>query len=141
LDSLRDVDEGAVAPHCAVQCGKLVVVGRNYCPHVLPDEVWILFYGVSDAREDDTLLLQVSLEAVVDLLALIYRPNSGEKLPFGFRNPELLEGLPDRFGDILPLLRRLLGGLCIIIVILELDWRKIDAPCRDGPLDEMLVGL
>src|SRR5262249_7252870 len=42
---------------------------------------------------------------------------------------------------VLPLLRRLLGWLSVIIVVLEPDGREVDAPGRDRPLYKMLVGL
>ena len=95
-------------------------------------------HGVSDAREYDPLLRQVLLEAVVDLLALVdrARPLRGTcARPLGYPASRRCSGSRR---DILPLLRGLLRRLSIIVEILEVYGRQVDAPRRDGTGEEVL---
>ena len=98
-------------------------------------------HRVADAGEDDALLLQVLLQAVVDLLALVDRTHAGEELPLRLWDAQLLEGVPDLRRDVLPLLRGLLRGLRVVVEVVELYRREVDAPRGDWPRLEVLQRL
>ena len=141
LDALRDVDERPVAPNRAVEGRELVVVRGDDSPDVLLDELRIVLDRVADASEDDALRLQILLEAVVDLLALVDGAHAGEELPLGLGDAQLLEGVANLRGDVLPFLRRLFRGLRVVVKVLELYRREVDSPGGDGLLVEVLERL
>src|SRR5690606_14274119 len=87
--TLRDVDEAATRPHGAVQCGKLVVLRRHDRAEVLAEEIRVEPEAVLDRLEDDTLLLPLLLQRVVDHLRLVLRTDTREDLTLRLRDTEL----------------------------------------------------
>src|SRR5208282_5339081 len=102
------------------------------------DQVRILLDRVPDAGENHSLSLQVLLEAVVYLLAFIDRPYACEELSLRLGDAELLESVPDLTGNVLPLLRGLLRRVGVVVEVLEMDWREVDAPGRHRSVHEVL---
>ena len=99
----RHVDERAAGPHRGVEGGELVVVGRDDLGPVLLDELGVLLQRGVHVAEDDALALEVLPVAVEDDLGLVLRGDAGEVLPLGLGDAELLVGVLDGVGELVPL--------------------------------------
>ncbi len=92
-------------------------------------------------EEDHALLLEVLLELVVDDLALVLRADAGEVLLLGLRDPELVPGVLDVGGEVLPRLRLLLGWADVVVDVLEVDVVQVPAPLRQRAREEVVERL
>ena len=120
------VDERAARPHRRVEGGELVVVGRNDRPEVLTDQIWMLTDRGIHVAEDDTELLKVLAVAVEHDLGLVLGGDAGEVLPLRLRNPQLLVGVLDGIGEVLPLVHLPAGRLDVVVDVVEVEVGHID---------------
>ncbi len=117
----RHVDERAARPHGAVERGQLVVVGRDDRGEVLAHEVLVLAQARVHVHEHDALLLEVLADLVVDDLGLVLGADAGEELALRLGDAELVEGVLDVLGDVVPGLRGLLGGADEVVDVVVVD--------------------
>ncbi len=115
------VDERAPRPHRRVEGGKLVVVGWDHRPEVLLNDLGILPNSGVHVGEQHAHRRQVLTIAVVDDLRLILRGHPCQVLALGLRDAELLVGLLDGIGNHVPVLGLTLGGLDVVVDVVEVD--------------------
>ena len=141
LHARRHVDERAARPDGGVERRELVVVLRDDLPEVLLDEILVLAEARVHVEEEDALLLEALLELVVDDLGLVLRADAGEVLLLGLGDAELVPGVEDVGGQVLPVLRLLLRGLDVVVDVLEVDRGHVAAPRGQRPRVEVLERL
>src|SRR5690625_717441 len=100
--TLRDVDEGSTRPDRRVQRRKLVVTRGDDSAEVLTEELGVELETILDRLEDDTLILPLLLERVVDHLRLVLSTDTSEDPLLGLRDTETLEGLLDLGRNVVP---------------------------------------
>jgi len=83
MDPLRDVDERASRPYGGVERAELVVLVWDEAAEVFLHDVRVLAQTAIHVEEDDTLLLEVVADAVVDGLRLVLGCHSREPLLLG----------------------------------------------------------
>jgi hypothetical protein len=140
-DSRRNVDERSTRPDRRVQRGELVVVVRDDRPEVLLDQLRVLAQTRIHVEEEDTLLLEILPQRVVDDFTLVLRTDAGEELPLRLRNAELLEGVLDVLGNLFPRFALLFGRSDVIEDVVKIHPGEIRAPVRHRSLLEMVQGL
>ena len=141
LDARRYVDERPARPHCRVEGRELVVVRGDDPPEVGPHDLGMLPQGGVHVAEDDTLFLEVLAVAVVDDLGLVLGRHPSQVLALSLGNAQLLVGVLDGFGDVVPVVGERVGGLDVVEDVVEVDARHVAAPPRHGSAPEALVGL
>jgi hypothetical protein len=93
-------------------------------------------------HEHDALLLEVLAHLVVDDLGLVLGADAGEELALGLGDAQLVEGVLDVLGDVVPRGRGLLRGPDEVVDVVVVDLGKVRrAPGGLGARDEVLVGL
>ena len=92
-------------------------------------------------EEEHALGLEICLELVVHDLGLVLGTDSGEVLLLGFRDAELVPRVEDLGGEVLPLVRLLLGWPDVVVDVLEVDPREIRAPVGHGTGEEVVERL
>ena len=102
LDTGGHVDERAARPDRGVERRELVVVRRDDRRPVLADEVLVLAQSGVHVGEDHALGLELLVHLVVDGLALVLGADAGEELALGLGDAELVEGVLDVLGDLVP---------------------------------------
>ena len=117
----RHVDERAPRPHRRVERGELVVTGRDDGAEVLPHQLRVLAQGDVHGGEQDPLLLQVFAVLVVHDLGFELRGDPGEVLALGFGDAQLLVGLLHALGEHVPVGDLTLGGLEVVVDVVEVD--------------------
>ena len=122
--SRRHVDERPARPDRGVERRELVVVLRDDRAHVLLDDVLVLAERGIHVEEDHALRLEIGLELVVHDLGLVLRADAGEVLLLRLRDPELVPRVEDLGRQVLPGLGLLLGGLDVVVDVLEVDARR-----------------
>src|ERR1700733_375783 len=142
VHALRHVDEGPAGPGGGVQRGELVVAGRDHRAVVLPEQVRVLLEGGVGVEEDDTLLLQVLADLVVDDLGLVLGGDAGDQpLLLRLGDAELVVGVLDVGRGVIPRLRLLLRRPDKVLDVVEVDARQVGAPVRHGLAAEVLQSL
>ncbi len=142
MHALGDVDERTARPHGRVQRGELVVAGGDDGAEVLLEELGVLAQSGVGVHEDDTLLLEVFADLVVDHLGLVLRGHAGdETLTLGLGDAELLVGVADLLRKVFPGLGLLLGRAHEVFDVVEVDLAEIGAPGGHGLAAEELVAL
>ena len=124
-----------------VERGELVVVRRDDLAEVLLDELGVLAQRGVHVAEDDALPLEVLPVAVEDDLGLVLGGDAGEVLALGLGDAQLLVGLLDRVGQLVPLVDLRVGGLDVVVDVVEVDLRHVAAPVGHRALLEVAVGL
>ena len=81
--------------------------------------------------EDDALLLPLLLEGMVDGFTFILRAHAGQELALGLGDAQLVEGLLDVGGHIIPALALRFHRLDVVVDVLVVDRTQIGAPGRD----------
>ena len=81
-------------------------------------------------HEDDAQLLEVLAHLVVDDLGLVLRAHTGQVLALGLGDAQLLEGVLDLVGQVIPGLAGLLGRLDVVVDVVEVDAAEVAAPGR-----------
>ena len=137
----RHVDEAAARPGGGVERRELVVIGRDDLAEVLLDQLRVLPEGGVHVAEQDALSFEILPVLVVDDLALVLGGHAGQVLALRFRDPELLVGGLDRFGQLVPCADLLLDGLDVVVDVVEVDAGHVAAPGRHGPALEVAEGL
>ena len=94
-------------------------------------------------EEDHALLGELLLELVVDDLALVLRADAGEVLLLRLRDAELVPGVLDVGGQVLPRLGLVLGRLDVVEDRVEVDLvqARHAAPGRHRPREEVVERL
>ena len=92
-------------------------------------------------EEQDALVLELLLEAVVDDLRLVLRADAGEELALCLGDAESLERVLDRVRHVVPRAGVVLGRLEVVEDVLEVDAAEVGTPVRHGLREEDLVGL
>jgi hypothetical protein len=135
------VDERAARPDRRVQRRELVVVLRDDRPEVLLDEVLVLAQARIHVEEEHALLRQVFLELVVDDLGLVLGADTGEVLLLGLWDAQLVPRVLDVGRQVFPRIGLLLGGLDVVVDVLEVDLCQVAAPHRQRPREEVVQRL
>jgi hypothetical protein len=125
LDARRHVDERAARPHGRVQGGELVVVGRDDLAEPLADELGVLAHRRVHVAEEDALLLEVLPVAVEHDLGLVLRGDAGEVLALGLGDAQLLVGVLDGVGQVVPVVHLPAGGLDVVVDVVEVEVRHV----------------
>jgi len=139
----RHVDERSARPHGGVEGSELVVVGRDDGAEVLTDEIGVLPQRRVHVHEKDAHLLEFLAVAVVDHLRLVLGGHPGQVLALRLGDAQLLIGLLDGLGNHVPVLGLLLGGLDVVVDVVEVDGveQAATTPLRNRLAEEALVGL
>ena len=138
----RDVDEGAAGPDGGVERGELVVVGRDHGGEVLADEFGVLTQRLVGAEEEHALLFQVFADVVVDDFGVVLRADAGQQaLLFGLGDAELVVGVLDVLGHIVPGRLVAVGGADVVVDVVEVDVVEFAAPLRHGAGVEVVQRL
>ena len=74
-----------------------------------------------------------SADLVVDALGLVLGADSGEELALGLGDAELVEGVLDVLGDVVPGALGALGGADEVVDVVEVDLGEVGAPHRHRP--------
>ena len=125
LDARRDVDERATRPHGRVQRGELVVVGRDDLAEPLAHDIGVLAHRRVHVAEEDALLLEVLPVAVEHDLGLVLRGDAGKVLALCLGDTQLLVGVLDRVGQVLPLVDLVAGRLDVVEDVVEVEVRHL----------------
>ena len=94
------------------------------------DEVGVLAEGRVGIDEDDALLLEVFAQAVVDDLRLVLGADAGQELALGLGDAQLVERVLDLGGDVVPGLPLAVGGLHVVVDVVEVQVAEVAAPGR-----------
>ena len=78
--------------------------------------------------EDHALGLEVLADLVVDDLGLVLGADPGEELALRLGDAELVEGVLDVLGDLVPAALALLGGADEVVDVVEVDLVEVAAP-------------
>ena len=141
VDARGHVDERPARPHRGVQRRELVVAGGDDRSEVLLEDLGVLTEGRVHVHEQDALLLEVLPVLVVDDLGLVLGGDAGQVLALGLGDAQLLVGLLDRVGQLVPRADLLLGGLDVIEDVLEVEVGHVHRePRRHGLALEELEG-
>ena len=127
----RHVDERTTRPDGAVQGRELVVRRRDDRAKVLLDDVGMQLQRRVHVGEQHALFRERLFDRVIDRLGLVLRANARQELLLGFRNAKPVEGALHVRGHLVPVLRALLGGLEVIVDVLEVDRAQVGAPGRE----------
>ena len=93
-------------------------------------------------EEDDALLLEVLADRVVDDLGLVLRGDTGDQaLLLRLGDAELVVGVLDVLGQVVPRGGLLLAGADEVLDVVEVDARQVGAPRRHGLAVEELEAL
>jgi hypothetical protein len=92
-------------------------------------------------EEEDALLFEVGLQLVVDDLGLVLGADAGEVLLLRLGDAQLVPGVLDLGGQVLPRVGLLLRGLDVVVDVLEVDPREVGSPRRHGPRKEVVEAL
>ncbi len=92
-------------------------------------------------EEEHALRLEVGLELVVHDLGLVLGADAGEVLLLRLGDAELVPGVEDVGGQVLPVLGLLLGRLDVVVDVLEVDPGEVGAPVRHRPGEEVVEAL
>jgi hypothetical protein len=131
LHARRDVDERTARPDSGVERGELVVARRDHRREVLLEDVPVLAQAGVGVDEDDTLLLQVLADLVVDHFAFVLRGNAGdEALLLGLGDAEAVVGVLDVRRQVLPRGGLLLRRADEVLDVLEVDPAEVTPPRR-----------
>ena len=87
---------------------------------------------MSVSRKMHALRRQVLLQLVVDDLALVLRADAGEVLLLRLRDAELVPGVLDVGGQVLPRLGLILGRLDVVVDVVEVDLVQRRLPPQVG---------
>ena len=136
----RDVDEGAAGPDGAVERAELVVLRRHDGAVVLLEDLGVLLERLVGAHEDHAELGELLLDRVVDDLGVVLRADAGEEGALGLRDAQLLEGVLDLVGHVIPRLLFALRGLAVVDDVVVVDLVQALGPHGHGPLEPVLVG-
>ena len=122
--------------------GELVVARRDDRGEVLLEELRVLAQRRVRVLEDDALLLQVLTDLVVDHLGLVLgRDPADQPLLLGLGDAQLVVGVLDVGGQVIPGRRLLLGGPDEVLDVLEVDAGQVCPPVRHGLAVEQLQAL
>ena len=142
VHALRHVDEAAAGPDRGVQRGELVVAHRDDRGEVLLEKVRVLLERGVGVQEDDTLVLQVLADLVVDDFAFVLRGDAGdEPLLLRLGDAEPVVGALDVRGQVVPAGGLLLGRPDEVLDVLEIDASQIRAPAGHRLAPEQLQAL
>ncbi len=142
VHALRHVDEGPAGPDGRVQRGELVVAGRDHRAVVLLEQVRVLLERRVGVEEDDALLLEVLADLVVDDLGLVLGGDAGDQpLLLRLGDAELVVGVLDVGGEVIPRLRLLLRRPDEVLDVVEVDAGQIGTPGRHRLAAEVLQAL
>lgn len=131
VDVLGHVDERAARPDRRVERGELVVARGDHRAEVLLEELGVLAQRRVGVHEDDALLLQVLADLVVDDLGLVLGGDArDEAVALGLGDAELLVGVLDVVGQLVPGGGLLLGRPDEVLDVVEVDAREVCAPRR-----------
>ena len=129
VHALGHVDERAARPHGGVQRGELVVTDRDDGAEVLLEDLRVLLEGGVGVQEEDALGLEVLVDLVVDDLGLVLRRDTGDQAGLlGLGDAELVVGVLDVLGQVVPGRGLLLGGPHEVLDVVEVDARQVRAP-------------
>ena len=92
-------------------------------------------------HELDALCLELLVHLVVDDLGLVLGADAGEELLLGLGDAELVEGVLDVLGDVVPAGLGPLGGADEVVDVVEVDLVQIGAPLRNGAGEEVVERL
>ncbi|CAB4561223.1 unannotated protein [freshwater metagenome] len=142
VHALGNVDERSARPHSRVEGCELVVTRRDDRPEVFLEELRVLLESRVGVHEDDTLLLELFIDLVVDHLRFVLSRNpSYQTLALSLRDSKLLVGVFDLIGEVFPRLCLTLGRANEVLDVLEVDPREVGAPIRHWLAAEHFVGL
>src|SRR5262249_29128760 len=142
VHALRHVDEAAAGPDGGVERRELVVTRWDHAGEVLLEQFGMLPEPRVGVQEDDALLLQVLADLVVDHLGLVLRGDAGdESLLFRLGDAELVVGVLDVRGKLVPAGGLLLGRPDEVLDVVEVDAGQVRAPVGHGLAPEQLVAL
>ncbi|MNE72039.1 hypothetical protein D3C80_1679500 [compost metagenome] len=136
--ALRNVNKAASRPNRAVKRCELVIVRRNDRTEIFLQQLRMLTQSRIRIREDNPLLLQILLHAVVYDLRFILSRYPCKKLLLCFRDAELVEGFFDFGRNLFPCLSLLLGRLNIILDVVEIQIAQVATPIRIRHFVELL---
>ncbi len=91
----------------------------------------VLLNGLVHVTEDDAFLFPLLLHVLVDDLGLVLRADTRQCFLLGFRDPELVEGILDLVGQVLPILDTAAGFDIWADVwdnLVDIDFGEVRAP-------------
>ena len=137
----RDVDERPTGPDRRVEGGELVVVGGDDRAEVLAHQVGVLADRGVHVAEDDPQGLEVLAIAVEHHLGLVLGGDPGQVLPLRLGDAELLVGVLDGVGQVVPVLDLTRRRLDVVVDVVEVEVGHVDGePLGHRALLEPLEG-
>src|SRR6185437_8798444 len=125
----------------AVERGELVIIRRNHRREVLAEEVFVLAQARVRVYEDDALFFEVFAHLVIDHFALILSAHAREIFALRLRDAQLVEGVLDVGGQLLPGRARLLRWLDVIVDVIKVNGAEVAAPGGHRTLQEEIEAL
>lgn len=143
VNAFRDVDERAARPDSGIEGAELVVGIWYDRTEPFLDDLRVLAKTTVHVEEDYSLLLEVFANRMVDGLGLVLGRDAGEPLLLGLGNAQLLEGVTDVLGDVIPILLRAFAGAQEVADVVEINLLEQGhvAPCRHRSLLVVPIGL
>ena len=127
-----DVDEGAVAEDCGVECGKEVVAIGDDAAQVFAHQVGVFAHGFADGAEDDAFLAEFFSEGCLDAHRVHHGIDgcSGQCHTLLQGDSELVEGLHQLRVDVARALLLLLCRVGVVADVLIVNLRQLQvSPC------------
>ena len=121
FNSWRDIDERTTRPDRSVECGELVVAGRDDRAKVLLDQVRVLAHGSVHVAEQDPLLFQVVTVFAVDDVGLVLGVGACEVLRIDPGDAKLFVCARHFFRGFVPLGNQLAQGTPVVVHVVEID--------------------
>jgi hypothetical protein len=129
-------------PDGRVQRRELVIAHRDDGAEVLLEDLRVFAQRGVGIQEDDALGFQVLADLVVDHFRLVLGGDAGdEAAALGFRDTQLLVGVPDVLGQVFPGCGLLLRGAHEVLDVVEVDAGQVRAPGGHGLAVEVLQAL
>jgi hypothetical protein len=94
--------------------------------------------GRVHVEEDHALVLELLLELVVDDLGFVLRADAGQVVLLGLRDAQLVPGVLDVRGQVLPRGGLVLGRPDVVEDVLEVDLGYVPAPLRERAGNEVV---
>ena len=140
-DAGRHVHEAAAAPHRGVERRKLVVLRRDDGAEVLAQQVGMLLQGLVGRQEDDALTLEVLLEGVVHHLGVVLGADAGQEFALRLGDAQAVERFLDVVRHVFPRPSLAVGGLDVVVDVVEVNVLDPAAPRRRRLLLEDFQGV
>ena len=109
-----------------LSAANLLSFGGMIVAEPLANDLGVLAHRGVHVAEQDALAFEVLSVAVEDDFALVLRGDAGEVLALRLRDPELVVGVLDRLGKVVPGIDLVFGRLDVVVDVVEVEVGHVD---------------